>query len=429
MEDKALHVPFNPSEFQTLSFDIGQKKHSYYTEFPGKPRKECLQGEVRNRRGELLELLTRQKEMAKNRSGKSLLVVCEPTGGYEKLLMTLARQLGLHTAYVSGMAVHRLTAIESNDSGKSDQKDPRTIFRLAELETPLLNQRELPSYYRQLRLLNGFYEDEEQSIVQIRTRVHALVRDLFCDFSFENEFIFTKAGDAFFKLYQFNPHLARKDGKERFIERMKGLVPKVQAKTFDRLWEDIESSARLLRNMKEVELLAKRLGQLLEDWAKHMKRKVEIRTEMLSIFEHVPEYEFLEAIPKVENFLLARIVAETGPLQDFRNADQLLRFAGLNLRERQSGKYKGLTRISKKGRALLRKVLYQMAFGYLIKKKGLLREYYETKVADLKVRKKAMVAVMRKFLRLVFGMSRRKQTFSSATFFRVDPAKPKGKAA
>jgi len=421
MQDKALHVSFNPSDFQPLAFDVSKNSLNYYTEFRDRPRSECLESAIKNRNGDIRETIQHFSQMSMNRLGKPLLVVCEPTGGYEKQLMRVARELGAHTAYVSGVAVHRLTSIESNDSGKTDQKDCRTIFRLVQLETPLLNQRQLPSCYQNLRVINGYYEDEEQAIVQCRTRAHALVKDLMCDFSFDNKFIFSKGGDAFLKLYQFNPYLACKDGKIRFVERMRELCPKTKKKTLDRLWTDIDSSSRSIHNHSEIEVMTKRLQHLVDDWQKHVARKAAYRQQMCELFEYTVEYGRLQAIPKVDNFLLARIVAETGPLQDFNNVQQLLRYAGLNLREKQSGMYKGATRISKKGRSLLRKVLYQMTFGYLIKKKGLMRDYYEKKVADLKICKKAMVCIMRKFLRLVFGISRTQQAFKSSEFFRLDP--------
>jgi len=38
---------------------------------------------------------------------------------------------------------------------------------------------------------------------------------------------------------------------------------------------------------------------------------------------------------------MARLLGETGPLGDFANGRMLMRYGGLNLRMRQSGKYQG----------------------------------------------------------------------------------------
>lgn len=52
-----------------------------------------------------------------------------------------------------------------------------------------------------------------------------------------------------------------------------------------------------------------------------------------------------EAVSGITLFDLARIVGQTGPLADFAIRRQLLRYAGMNLRERESGQYKGQTRL------------------------------------------------------------------------------------
>ena len=87
------------------------------------------------------------------------------------------------------------------------------------------------------------------------------------------------------------------------------------------------------------------------------------------------------------------ILGQTGPLRDFRSGRALLRYAGLNLRERQSGAYRGQTRLSKKGRPLLRKVLGQTIFPVL-RRRFLYGPYYHRKREEGMAGTKAKVAVM-----------------------------------
>jgi len=72
-----------------------------------------------------------------------------------------------------------------------------------------------------------------------------------------------------------------------------------------------------------------------------------------------------EDVSGITLFNMARLLGQTGPLADFPSKRALLRYAGLNIRERKSGQYRGHNRISKKGRSLLRKVLGQMTFPLL----------------------------------------------------------------
>ncbi len=106
---------------------------------------------------------------------------------------------------------------------------------------------------------------------------------------------------------------------------------------------------------------------------------------------------------------MARIVGQTGPLGDFATKRQLLRYAGMNLRERESGTYKGQTRLSKKGRPMLRKVLGQAVFPVLKGDRLLGARYAERR--ERMVEQKARVAAMRKLLAVVWGAHRSRDPF------------------
>jgi len=103
-------------------------------------------------------------------------------------------------------------------------------------------------------------------------------------------------------------------------------------------------------------------------------------------------------------FNLSRVVGQTGPLTDFRSSRAVLRYAGLNLRERQSGTYRGQTRLSKKGRPLLRKILGQTIFPVL-RRRFLYGPYYHRKRDEGMIGSKAQVAVMRKFLCMLHSLA------------------------
>ena len=107
----------------------------------------------------------------------------------------------------------------------------------------------------------------------------------------------------------------------------------------------------------------------------------------------------------------ARLIAETGPLSDFSSFRQLLRYAGLNLCERKSGVWRGKTKISRRGRANLRHVLNLWALS-LVSPGRLYATYYRRKRDTEKMPgTKAMVCVMRKSLKMLYGWSRSGEAF------------------
>ena len=97
----------------------------------------------------------------------------------------------------------------------------------------------------------------------------------------------------------------------------------------------------------------------------------------------------------------------------------LLRYAGINIRMRQSGTYKGQYRISKKGRPLLRKILSQIVLP-LVRRRCLYGEFYHGKRVSMPGQK-AMVVVMRSFLKKLHGWYRSGSAFDAERYF-VDQA-------
>ena len=93
----------------------------------------------------------------------------------------------------------------------------------------------------------------------------------------------------------------------------------------------------------------------------------------------------------------------------------LLRYAGLNIQMRQSGQYRGQYRISKRGRPLLRKILALIVLP-LVRRRCLYGPYYHRK-RETMPGQKAMVAVMRHFLRKFHGWYRSGQVFDEKRYF------------
>lgn len=115
-------------------------------------------------------------------------------------------------------------------------------------------------------------------------------------------------------------------------------------------------------------------------------------------------------------FMLARILAETGPLKDFKHHRALWKYAGVNIREKESGKMKGQDKISKKGRARLRRCAQQATLN-LVVKNGLFGSYHHHKKQQGMAGNKAMLAVARKLLKLLHGLEKSGQPYNAQRVF------------
>ena len=82
-----------------------------------------------------------------------------------------------------------------------------------------------------------------------------------------------------------------------------------------------------------------------------------------------------------------------------------MKLAGLNLFEISSGKHKGNRHISKRGRPLLRKLLYFAAIN-TIRKGGVMHACYQRYLERGMLKTKALIAIARKLLRILFALVR-----------------------
>ena len=110
-----------------IAFDVSKDDLYMYSEF-GSAKINCIQDHFNNNISMIQNKLTDYRKLAIDNNFDNIQVLCEPTGGYEKKLMHMARQLDCYTAYVNGESVSKYKVMENNEPSKSDIKDPRVIL-------------------------------------------------------------------------------------------------------------------------------------------------------------------------------------------------------------------------------------------------------------------------------------------------------------
>jgi transposase len=137
----------------------------------------------------------------------------------------------------------------------------------------------------------------------------------------------------------------------------------------------------------------------------------EIESEMEIALRRIPYSSKLLSIKGVGVISVAGIIGEIGDFKKFKTRSEIMKLAGLDLYEISSGKMKGQRRISKRGRSLLRKILYYAAM-QTIRKNGILHDYY-TRLTDRGMKRMmALVAVSRKRLGIIYAMVRDDSEYS-----------------
>jgi len=114
------------------------------------------------------------------------------------------------------------------------------------------------------------------------------------------------------------------------------------------------------------------------------------------------EIDLICTIPGVGELTAVIVLAETNGFELIRNRRQLTSYAGLDIKEKQSGtSIKGKPRISKKGNRSLRKAMHFPAL-VAVKWDENFRELYARIVSKHGIKMKALVAVQRKLLEMIF---------------------------
>ena len=100
------------------------------------------------------------------------------------------------------------------------------------------------------------------------------------------------------------------------------------------------------------------------------------------------------------------VIAEVGEVNRFKHPKQIQKLAGLNLKENSSGKHKGKTTISKRGRKRLRALLFQGIMPVVAKNAEFkeLHNYYTTRVQNPLKKKQSLILLCCKMIRIFFAL-------------------------
>ena len=74
----------------------------------------------------------------------------------------------------------------------------------------------------------------------------------------------------------------------------------------------------------------------------------------------VEDIEIITSVGGISNITASRLLAEIGDYRDFSTYKHIIAFAGLDPSVHQSGKFEGISRISKRGNRHLRYIIHLM---------------------------------------------------------------------
>jgi transposase len=334
------------------------------------------------------------------------LIAFEPTGPYGENLASFLKDTGYKVVIVNPAHTKRFKEIFDNSPAKADPKDAKIISELA-FQGKYLTYIRPEGVYLRLRILAKVYEQRTKEITALRCKLHEILEYLFPEFAFCFSDILGKT--SIFLLENWpTPEALLSLTKEELT----CIVKKISR---GRLGQDkallLLNKARTSigrRSSKEELVLA--LNQLISQLNLINSQREQIVKEMEKQLPSAAESRYLLSIKHIGVITVATLLGETGGFLNYHHPEEILKLSGLNLYQISSGKHKGQARISKKGRALLRKVLYQLALRQ-VKKDGAFYHFYQRKIKQGKIKNKVLIEISRKMVRILFAMIRDKSSF------------------
>ena len=120
----------------------------------------------------------------------------------------------------------------------------------------------------------------------------------------------------------------------------------------------------------------------------------------------------IETIKGLRLLTIVTVLCETNGFAQFNNIRQVVSYAGLDIAERQSGLFKGKTRISKKGNARIRECLYMPALSATSYNEPIKALYQRVVERNPTIKRKGVVAGMRKLLILIFVLWKKNEAYN-----------------
>lgn len=376
---------------------------------------------MENRTEAIRATLTELRAHADAAGIRHLRIVVEPTGIYGELFLNMASAMGFDTALVNGEHVAKMRVLIFGDTGKTDPRDAEAINAVVTSGRVIVDRRRsFPEIYELLRNWGTLYQAAEDGIIEAKARVHRALRLVFPDFDFGKDFLYGPSGQAIVHTTGLDPHVIASYTPGRLLERLRHHST-IRRTSVERLIASARASASSTPRGERHAYLQLQLANAFEDLALHEGRRAMAREKLEALYDEARVIDPRLPAPVfgvVSKIGLARLFAELGPLTDFDHWRQVLRYGGLNLRERQSGRYRGLTRIARRGRPQLRRILNQLALP-LVRKGCLFGDYYAQKTAiEHMPGPKAMTAVSRKILKMIWGWYRSGRGFDATRVFQ-----------
>ena len=352
------------------------------------------------------------EEKLKDISKEDLKIVMEETGTYHLPVLGYLLDKGYFVVAENALKIKKYLD-RGLRKAKTDKKDS---YKLAEYTCDnwykLNKVRENDETYDNLRFLSRQYINNINVQIKQKNNFSNL-----CDLLFpgyyqmldENNFIL---GLEIFKKY-YHPEIVTNKKQSQFVDEIDKLAKELGHKgagitLANKIYLLAQKTISPRPNNEFAQLSAISCADAL---ILTIKTTTTIITEMDKLARELPEYDVISEMPGCGKKLTSRVIAEIGDVRRFKNAGSIIAYAGLDAPPYQSGQFEATNRhISKRGNKYLRKAGYEVmkSIKSSCRLDNDLKSYIIKKENEGKLKKVAKIAGLNKFLRMYYGIVKKK---------------------
>ncbi len=358
-------------------------------------------------------------EIKKKQSMDKVVVGMEPTGHYWFNLAHILKENDIKFVAVNPLHVKKTKELDDNSPTKNDVKDARVIAQLVKdgrYAEPTIPQ----GVYAELRVAKKIRDLLTDDLQTVQGQVHNWIDRYFPEFLTVFKKWEGKAALQFLKLYAL-PHEIINFSEQELLTHLRKAV--TRSVGFNKIRELKQAASKSIGLRQGSDMAKLELKTLLDKYELIQLKFEELDSKIDILLDEIPGVPQMLAIKGVGRDTVAGFFAEVGDLNDYTHPRQIIKLAGLSLKENTSGKHKGKTTITKRGRKKLRALLFRVCMILVAKNSAFkaLHVYYTQRSDNPLKKMQSLIALCNKLIRIFFSIGKKQFEFNEEKMLKDIP--------
>lgn len=348
-----------------------------------------------------------------------VIIGIEPTGHYWLNLAYYLEYRGIPLVMCNPMHVKRSKELDDNLQTKNDAKDALVIARLVK-DGRYSYPRILKETEAELRVGATLKANLSEELGALKNKITRWTDRYFPEFPQ----VFPSLGKMALAALECTPFPSDVVTKE--LEELLALyrtVEGLKSPQKPKARQLIECARNSIGIIEGQQMARIEIATLIQRYLQVEKEIQALEVQLITFIQTSVEYEWLQTVPGLGDKTIIDLLSEIGSFSHYNHPRQLIKLAGLTLRENSSGQHKGQKRISKRGRRQLRALLFRVMIPMIRHNEAFrkLHEYYTTRPTNPLRKKQSIVVLCGKLLKILHAICTKHMAFDAQQMMKDIP--------